>query len=298
MIKPFTIHIPSKTFLVGEYLALEQYCGIVINTMPTFQLQAQLNQTSEVQTQFAKHSPAGSFYQENLNLFKNVNFNFVDPYLEAGGFGASSAQFIALAVLKSFLENDKQLLSEQQIKNIHQTYLTIIEKNGSRASGVDVIGQCLGNIALIDCQNNLYQSSPWPFQELSFLLFKTPFKIKTHEHLSKLTTIPTDTLRKIFDRIVNAFHTADQHMFLTQVQHYAQTLQQQNLILKEISDFCFLISKTFPNTISKGCGALGADVILVLANKQQKTEIKSWIEQHSMRFIVDEENLSPCRYLL
>ncbi len=291
------ISVPSKTFLIGEYLALEQHCGMVINTMPCFELNASFDSIHAKQFQFSPHSPADNFFHNNEKLFKQINFEFIDPYHESGGFGASSAQFIALAILKNFIQHDTRQLTEQQIKDIHQSYLAIIERNNSRASGIDVVGQCLGNIAIVDCVKNIYQAQPWPFKQLGFLLFKTPFKIKTHEHLATIKNVPTATLRKIFDETKAAFLTCDQEKFLTYVQHYAQTMQQQNLILKEIANFCFLLSKKFPNTVSKGCGALGADVILVLADKNLKDEIKNWAVQYSMRFIADEENLAPYRPL-
>lgn len=280
--------VPSKTFLVGEYLALEQHCGMVINTQPCFELTI----SAEQPFLFSKNSPADIFFQEHEALFRHSTFTFVDPYHESGGFGASSAQFVALAMLKKFLENHSNTLSEQDIQDIHQSYLSVIEKNNSRASGIDVVGQCLGQIAIVDCKHHIYQSHPWPFEQLSLLLFKTPFKIRTHEHVSNVKHIPINALNNIFDETKNTFLAGDQDKFLLAVQHYAHVLQQHDLILKEISNFCFLLSRKFPNAVSKGCGALGADVVLVLIDKQQKNDIKKWIEQYEMTFIADEDSLS------
>src|ERR1700729_3734074 len=91
------ITIPSKTFLLGDYISLLGGPVLVLNTEPVFQ--CLLEKSSGDQTiphYFGIHpeSTAGKFIQRFANDFAGYDLTFFDPHQGAGGFGASSAQFV------------------------------------------------------------------------------------------------------------------------------------------------------------------------------------------------------------
>src|SRR5262249_7567087 len=86
-----SINLPSKTYLLGEYIVLEGAPCLILNTPPYFKAEF----PSTVKNDFHPKSPAGLLLEENADFFKNDTVEFFDPHEGKGGFGASGAQFIA-----------------------------------------------------------------------------------------------------------------------------------------------------------------------------------------------------------
>ena len=55
-----TLEIPSKTFLIGEYLALKGTSSLILSSGPGFQVAV-----GEGTSDFVPESPAGQFLQKN-----------------------------------------------------------------------------------------------------------------------------------------------------------------------------------------------------------------------------------------
>src|SRR4051812_36096175 len=105
---PLKLSVPAKTFLVGEYLALSGGPSLVITTLPRFELETD---PQALRNPFAFASPAGKLWESDPLKPK---LKFRDPFEEAGGLGASTAQFALLyAALrgKESVTNLRDLLS-------------------------------------------------------------------------------------------------------------------------------------------------------------------------------------------
>src|SRR5690606_39000184 len=105
---------PSKTFLLGDYLSLLGGPALLLNTEPRFQGLLESIQPTVKSSAIADkiqaiepypgihpQSPAGKFLQRHASDFADCNLTFFDPHQGAGGFGASSAQFLMVYALWS-----------------------------------------------------------------------------------------------------------------------------------------------------------------------------------------------------
>ena len=92
--------IPSKTFVLGEYSVLHGGPAILLASEPYFSLR--LEEKNENKNPFHPLSPAGKLW-ELEPLLKTKSYLFSDPHHGLGGFGASSAEFIALFLQLNFL---------------------------------------------------------------------------------------------------------------------------------------------------------------------------------------------------
>lgn len=115
------LSLPSKTFLLGEYLVLNDGPGLLINTDPRFVIEVSTNLSEEASEKtchhpFDKNSPCAKFIEQYADTFQQCAIQFFDPFLGAGGFGASSAAFTALFFLRPFIENLKQKMSRPEEK--------------------------------------------------------------------------------------------------------------------------------------------------------------------------------------
>src|SRR2546428_1248481 len=90
--RPVVFTAPSKSFFIGEYLALVGGRVLVAATLPQFELIVHSGQ-GRVRG-IAAASPAGRWIATHPGFFNSTDIEFVDPHAGAGGWGASSAQFL------------------------------------------------------------------------------------------------------------------------------------------------------------------------------------------------------------
>ena len=85
----FELMVPSKTFLLGEYVALKGSCPVlVLTTEKYFKLFVGLNSAQKIDVQgIHMESPAGKLIKSNVDFYKNYAIKFIDPYPSLGGFG-------------------------------------------------------------------------------------------------------------------------------------------------------------------------------------------------------------------
>lgn len=262
------IQLPSKTFLLGEYVALNGAPCLVLNTPPYFSLTAE-KKNSDVHG-IPENSPADLFIKKNKNFFEQFSLNFYDPHQGRGGFGASSAQFLALYLLKNGNRRD-----EIDIQQLLNDYLECAwDQKGIPPSGADVIGQLTGEITYFEKNTWYVEQITWPFTDYSFLLIPTGRKIPTHKHLlsikkSELLDLP------------NLAPIAKDHLlkkniigFADCIKQFRSALQEKKFVIDETQQLLEEIDKIPGVLASKGCGALGVDVIFVLC--EDETEIRQW----------------------
>lgn len=250
------VTIPAKTFLIGEYAALQGLPAIVITTQPCFRLSV----TAEAGLHgIHPDSPAGRFW---LSQALSQGLCFSDPYQGRGGMGASSAQFLGAYQLYSQLTGQATTYA-----GLLASYeLAAWDRVGHRPSGYDVIAQSLSGCAVIDRQQSQYTSLAWPFDALTFVLLSTQRKCETHTHLKTLpTTLPALTsLGSLSEQAIEAFHIKHAPTLIEAVQHYHEALQAYGWISEHALAQCEVI-RSYPGVRAvKGCGAMGADVLLVL----------------------------------
>ncbi|MDF1757196.1 MAG: hypothetical protein P1U74_02730 [Legionellaceae bacterium] len=248
--------IPAKTFLVGEYVALVSGPSIVLTTSPCFEVSL-----SEKPGLDGIHpdSPAGVWWRRQD--IKNVGLKWYDPYNGMGGMGASSAQFLGAFYATSYLNN-----KTVDTNSIFDAYLdSSWNKTGIAPSGYDVIAQSLGGCAYLNRDKNIYQSLSWNFSDLGFILIHTGKKLATHHHLQKMNGFQSlDELSSIIGLALSAFMDGNGASLIYAVNSYHEELLKLDLVAKHSIEMINELRKIDKILAVKGCGALGADVLLVI----------------------------------
>ncbi|MFJ1267142.1 mevalonate kinase [Legionella lytica] len=276
--------IPAKTFLLGEYAAVAEASAIVLTTSPYFEL----SHNSELDlVGIHPQSPAGLWWQQQNHLKTGLSWH--DPYAGCGGLGASSAQFLA-SYLASCMLQEKPAHMNSMLEAYYQVSWT---GKGLRPSGYDVIAQSQHGCVYINRQNNIVQCYAWPFQNLSFFLIHTGVKLATHHHLQD-TALPAqiDYLSNLVDTAKNAFEQHDSQQLVTCINDYHAKLAELGLVA-EHSQQLINQFKSYPEVLAiKGCGALGADIILVLTSRSAATTFNAKLQQENRALLATEKFLN------
>lgn len=284
-----SISVPSKTFLLGEYVALKGGPALILSTELRFELIA-TNQEHEASKSQDIHpeSPAGKLIAQNPDFYQHYHMRFIDPYQGLGGFGASSAQFVMVEALKHHVQS-----TEIQDVELLKGYEKVAwDGKGLAPSGADIIAQRHGGLCYFHKVENKVQIFSWPFTDLDYCLIHTGNKLATHQHLKQLTTINTSYLEEIVHGGVTSLEKSDSKRFIEAINQYAQALQSQGFVAKQTQKILQHLSSNPEILAAKGCGALGSDVVLILFNRSRKKNVISWIKQKNLHVIVYGHHLA------
>lgn len=275
-------NIPAKTFLLGEYAALSQASAILLTTTPYFELSL-----IEGDQSVGIHplSPAGRFWK----AFPRKSLSWYDPYQARGGLGASSAQFLGSYWAQCHLRKESPHLASM-LKAYEQASWS---GTGLKPSGYDVLAQSQGGCVYIHLQKKVLLSYDWPFEDLSCFLLATGVKVPTHQHLQSIT-LPASTqeLSDLVEEGKEAFDKGHSQQLIQAVNDYHQKLKELNLVAPHSLDFIQRL-KHYPEVLAlKGCGALGADVILLLTSRHQAPVLKEKLRLQCYNVLATEQNIT------
>lgn len=260
------IQIPGKTFLLGEYAVLQGGPAVIACTQPYFVLE--ISEKMHRSSPFHPDSPAGKFIADRAEIFGALTLTWFSPYPE-GGFGASTAEF--LSCFQLYHQLTQQIFTQE---NLYQTYLKYAYNNqGIPPSGADLMAQAQMQEGLVYFQSPSLplELFSWPFEDMSLLLFKTPHKLPTHEHLQTLKNVPNySMLSAIASQGYQALRARNKQDLIKAVNDYAITLAELDLTAEATQTLLKQLKKYPACLAAKGCGALGADVIAVLVPSSQK----------------------------
>jgi len=275
--------IPAKTFLLGEYVAIIGGPAIVLTTAPCFELS--LSQEPGLQG-IHPESPAGLWWMRQDEM--NMGLQWHDPYQGRGGMGASSAQFIGAYLATQYL---KKTVPTQQ--DMLTAYLTCAWQGlGLRPSGYDVLAQTSRHCVYINHQNDVHQSSTWAFPDIAFILLHTGQKLATHHHLQTIA-LPNqlDQLVTIVESAKIALDSLNSLQMINAVNAYHQQLVHMNKVaehsLQQIEEL-----KKQPDVLAiKGCGAMGADVLLLLVPTQKLASFANYLKIEGWDVLATSDDL-------
>ena len=276
----FRLSVPSKTFVVGEYAALQGVPALLLNTSPRFSLIASEREAS----QESQLTPVMKSLLPKFKLDK-YHLQFVDPHKGRGGFGASGAELLLMVAFRRVLEKMElkpfSMLSEvEDVKN---------EIGWHLGSGYDVLSQTSGAATIIDRESQKIESSEWPFSDIGWVLLKGETKILTHEHLANLKNRNFDRLAQVSRQTAEAFLLREQDNFLVGVREFYSELVHLDLVNVNVRKRVDELRDIEGVLATKGCGALGADITLVLFEMNCKEQVLAKIKSH---FEIIEANLS------
>ena len=277
--KEWQIVIPSKTFVIGEYLALQGQTALLLISPPFFKVNIhyKANQATPILPQCHPNSPASCLLSKQLQALNGWQLELNDPHQAQGGFGASSALFVASYCL---LRLAKGLSVEPENQSwcpeLLTSYLNVCDDNQPiPPSGYDVLAQYQSmqingakspepKLLMINRQQLSIKALNWPFNDIIFELYRTGNKCNTHDHLTKLPQINTKDLSFYMHMALEAIQVKDQIAFVNALQNYQKNLASLNL-QTEISQYlCKQLLRESDVLAAKGCGAMGSDVVLAL----------------------------------
>ncbi|HEX7674026.1 MAG TPA: hypothetical protein VF412_07640 [Bdellovibrio sp.] len=284
--------IPGKTFLLGEYLALQGGPTLLGLTQPCFELIVKSG-TGDLGT-IHPDSPAGKFVFTHQDYFSKYDFEFKDPYQGRGGFGASTAQFLGVYSLWLYKEDAQRDMEKLfDIKHMLETYNSVAwNGQGLPPSGADLVGQLKGSLTFFEKRRGYLSVASWPFTDLEFYLIHTGNKVQTHEHLKTLGEFDSSGLEKSFNMAKESFETHQSSLFVDAVNLYAMNLKALDFTCEPTLKLLTDIRSLAGVKAAKGCGALGADVLFVLTAKDQSLELKTYCQKHGLAIVASQSQIS------
>jgi len=279
--------IPAKTFLVGEYVALWGGPAIVLTTSPCFEISL-TNQ--EGLHGIHPESPAGRWW--NNQRIQHMGLQWSDPYQGCGGVGASSAQFLGAYYAGIALQEKPFVQSEMLEAYLESAW----NGQGRPPSGYDVLAQNMSGCVYINRQNNVCQTYIWPFDDLAFILLHTGKKLATHHHLHDLVLSDgVDVLVRVADCALNAFEQSNSEKLVDAIHAYHQQLLAMDLVATHSKHAVELLQRQEGVLAVKGCGALGADVLLVLVSAQALSQQVERLASFGWSLIATSQELYQCK---
>ncbi len=280
------LRVPSKTFLLGEYAALVGGPSLVLSHEPDFlfvaESEAGANRSSNEKAQKLEvhtESPAGRLIRRQPGQAEPLYF--LDPHAGQGGFGRSTAEFLAFWLGSQTQSMGSQLevterdplgrirMDENMVKRLLADY----RGPTVQPSGADLLAQVLGHVALVDPKRRLWESWSWQFESLDFAVFRTGLKVPTHDHLKELVYDSYSSLTQLARDGVSSFYDLRPQAFVESIKNYREELLRLRLEHGHTTEIVErLMSEKFV-LAAKGCGSLGADVVLILVSRDTSDEV-------------------------
>ena len=288
----FTLSVPGKTFLAGEYLALKAGPVLVFASQPRFELRVQKGQGALEGIHL--DSPAGQLVKAHQDYFSGFDLKFIDPYQGKGGFGASTAQFLTVYAMYSWKDS---VLHEPQklldIKSLLDTYQKFAwNGQGYPPSGADLVGQLKGGWTLFDKGMGKVSSLSWTLADLDMVLVHTGNKLATHEHLRGLAEFPEKGLREVFEKIQEGLLEGKSEVFVGGVNSYAEALESLGLTCEPTLKLLAELRKVPGVKAVKGCGALGVDVVLIIFARNERKSLEQYLASQNLAVTTSRSQMS------
>lgn len=271
------LSVPGKSFLAGEYLALIGGASLLFNSQPRFELAA--NPGSGAVVGIHPESPAGKLIQENKAFFSQYDLAFSDPHEGRGGWGASTAQFLMAFVLNEWRAScELETLKSLSISRLLEAYWKYAwSGEGLRPSGADLVAQYKGSLCLFERRTGLVGVYSWTFAEIDFAFIPTGQKLATHEHLKTLGAFNEEPLERAMGSIQRALQNGDASEFVQGIRANAQALSELGFVASHTQALCQELLQKPGVLAAKGCGAMGADVVLVVYRKTSSDAFKNFV---------------------
>jgi len=278
---------PSKTFLLGEYLVLNNGAALLMNASPRFSLTVDTRGGGLV-SGIKAESPAGQWLRQNRLTFEKVDVQFADPHNGLGGFGASSAQYLLIHIANQVLKNpDKH--DDFNIEQIWRAYrqMETVSPEGLRPSGADIVAQFMGGLSEVHVEPFAGRAFHWPLEDYDVVLAHTGHKVPTHEHLRGLKRVDTDELEWVYTRAIETLEAGEAPAFFESVNDYYAELLELGLVAESTQvAIASLMSKPFVRA-AKGCGAMGADVVAIFITKENRDLLTPALKELNLTWKAD-----------
>ncbi|MCB9025315.1 MAG: hypothetical protein H6625_03285 [Bdellovibrionaceae bacterium] len=288
----FYFKAPAKTFLFGEYGVLKGGPAILLNTAPQFGLQVQKSKDNDCHG-IHPMSPAGKWLRSRAHLFNGFKIEFNDPWLGSGGFGASSAQFLFVHLLTQILQGASPFIDkENYIDLLLKDFFSLHEGEVVVPSGVDLVSQYLGGVTRILEERSQSSAQAWPFDFKNFVILKTGNKVNSHEHLRQLQSKDLSAVIELAKKCEFFFEEKEWSAFVESINHYQGFLNKNQWVCDKTQNWVREILSWPEVEAVKGCGALGADSLVILCDDSLTEIVKTKCLSLGLQFVGDKWSLS------
>lgn len=163
------------------------------------------------------------------------------------------------------------------------------------ASGSDLISQFVGGVAIWDPGSMALSEHPfsssdrpemrrygWPFAGTSITFLRTGKKLATHEHLKSgkgLSSSGLSDMRVWVEDAIQSFAYEDGERLVAAVRGVRRALESDGLVAEYTKDALSDLDSIRGVRAAKGCGAMGADVIMILHD--DSTSVREQLEEFS-----------------
>ena len=264
------ISCPAKTFILGEYAVLDGGPAIVLNTAPRFACRIQKTSKANL-LDLAENSPAGQWVRKNPHDFQNTLLEWSNPYKKKGGLGFSSAQFNILYAYSFILREG--IINQIKPQDIWRSYRSL-QFEGFLPSGADVITQWVGGVSVFEQDPLSVETLTSSFPDLHCLVLQTGDHFETYKYLKNFQLSDVSYLKKISQQGVQAIKKRDEIAFIEAINDYRKALQEKNYITTKSRETINKLLKIKAIQACKGCGAMGAETLIVLYKKEDEEEVK------------------------
>lgn len=284
----FSLSVPSKTFLIGEYGALNGGPALLLATPPRFVLRSSLCLgTTCKRTGLEGEGPASVILKNSA--YNDYEFHFSDPHHGRGGLGASSARFVLLHAFHDWLKF-QGTKADQLLAAYRDAVRTQSEV---MPSGYDVLAQFKGGLSFIHWKKSEFDSVAWTLEDLDVILVRGPLKIATHMHLKNLSLGDTNEFEALAWRAFESIRGESSADFIESIQDFSKLLQARGLTVPESLELQNKIRAIPGVSAVKGCGALGADVIMAVVPVKDREKVLVQLRAMKIEIISTLSNRCP-----
>ncbi len=268
--------VPGKSFLAGEYLAMKGGASLLFTSKPRFELHTKPG-TGQLEG-IHLESPAGKLITDHQAFFSKFDLKFVDPFAGGGGWGASTAQFLSAFVFNEWREScELETLKSLSISRLLEAYWKYAwSGEGSRPSGADLVAQYKGALTFFERSTGRVGVYGWTFPDIDFALIPTGKKLPTHEHLKTLADFDASGIEAAMVKIRSSLTSGNAAEFVAGIQDNAKALAALGFVAPYTQEFCQELLRKPGVLAVKGCGALGADVVLAVFDRKHAEQFKNY----------------------
>lgn len=297
MVIDFSCAMPAKTFVLGEYSVTQDGRAIVLLSEPCFE--ANFYADDDGGPRFLSprslsprgvSPPIAKFINLHPKELANKQCDFIDPYKGIGGFGASSAEFLAWIKYYYFLCGIEFDIANPQHYQQALEYFIACSSGGAGSgllpSGADMIAQNSMGLAFVNLPEKGLKAIAWPFSGLVLCLAHTKNKVATHLHLAKLKSgFEFARLSENVAKFIEAVASNSEEGVIQSINSSCAELDRLGFLHSRSGA---IINAAFKHDFclaAKGCGAMGSDVILFVFRPAMLEQAKSFIKAEGLDLI-------------
>ncbi len=282
-----TVTVPSKIMILGEYGVLVGQPAILATFSPRFAMGPE----ETLPYRPDPRSPSGKLLRDaGIDLERGDWSRWSDPFSGRGGFGGSTAEYLAASLL---LAGEHWKGSSAELKSVWRGYRAHSAPSTvtfARPSGADLIAQACGGTTefWIDPEGKpQFRAVKLPVRlEIFSAAQKPERKVRTHDHLGSLGKWDPTFSERCGAIVGRALGAGSARAIGLELNQYEAALAAEGLVHPEALKDARALRGMRGVLGVKGCGALLSDAVIVAVDSVQTLD-----ELSNLRTLARERGL-------